>query len=139
MPVPIETKTKLANSLPWPCSRSASAAASVSFSTARFSPNAPRRPASTAGLSQPAIPPVSVIVRDVRRRADPVGEPDQLGHALTHARRGAARLGLGPDLAGQIGDRAAQVLVADVQAEHVAGVRPYLVEHRGPAGNPGSL
>ncbi len=61
MPEPMETNTKLGNSLPCPCSRSASAAASVSFSTARFSPNARRSPARTSGLSQPAIPPVSVI------------------------------------------------------------------------------
>ena len=61
MPVPTCTKAKLSRSRPYPWVCSASAAASTSFSSATDDPNASRRPASAAGRSQPASPPVSAI------------------------------------------------------------------------------
>jgi hypothetical protein len=45
----------------------------------------------------------------------------------------------GPDFAGQVGERAAHVLVADVQPEHQPGVRPDLVQPRGTPGHSGAL
>src|SRR6202012_678552 len=48
-------------------------------------------------------------------------------------------LGPGPDVAGQVGDRAPDVLVPDVQAEHQAGVRPDLVQPGRPPRHPGAL
>jgi DNA-binding transcriptional ArsR family regulator len=57
-------------------------------------------------------------------------------------RRNAMKLtgGLrGWDLPGQVGDRAADVLVPDVQAQHQARVRPDLVQPGRPAGHPGPL
>ena len=61
MPVPTDTNAKLSTSRPWPCARSASAAASTSFSTTRACPNTSRSRVSTAGRSQPGRPPVSAM------------------------------------------------------------------------------
>ncbi len=48
--------------------------------------------------------------------AQRVGQPDQLGHPAGHARCPCPGRGLGADIAGQVGQRSAQVLQADVQA-----------------------
>jgi hypothetical protein len=61
MPVPTCTQTKSAVSRPCPWLRSASAAASTSFSTTRPGPKAARSPSIALGRSQPASPPVSAM------------------------------------------------------------------------------
>ncbi len=80
-----------------------------------------------------------IIAADPGRRADTVRELDQLANPLADTCYRAAGLGLGPDLTGQVGDRAAQVLVPDVQPEHVARVRRDLIQHGRPARNAGPL
>ncbi len=61
MPEPMCTNAKWSTSRPWPRARSASAAASTSFSITSEGPNASRSPARAAGRSQPRSPPVSFI------------------------------------------------------------------------------
>ena len=75
MPIPLPTETNAKLSAAWPCPwlRSASAAASTSFSTTRDWPNAARRSASTAGRSQPGRPPVRAI--ELRRGSYTPGLP----------------------------------------------------------------
>ncbi len=159
MPVPICTNANVPASRPCPCSRSASAAASTSFSMTSCSPNAARSSASTDGLPQAARTAgqregIAARVIDAwaadhglgeRRPVDPrhgaqlVGETDQLGQPAAGARRPGPESGAGHHLAGQVSDRAAQVLAADVEAEHQPGVRPDLVQQGGPAGHAGAL
>lgn len=71
--------------------------------------------------------------------AQPVGQPDQLGDPAAHAGRPAAHRLPGADLAAQVGQRAAQVLLADVQAEHEPGVGPDLVQPGAAPGHPGAV
>jgi hypothetical protein len=71
--------------------------------------------------------------------AQQAGQLHQLGDPGPDAGGVGPEGGPGPDLAGEIGDRAADVLVPDVQAQHEPGVRPDLVEPGRTAGHAGPL
>ena len=68
-----------------------------------------------------------------------VGQPDELGHPAADAGGVGADRGPGPDLPGQVGDRAADILVPDIQAEDQARVGPDLVQPGRTAGHAGPL
>ena len=72
-------------------------------------------------------------------RAQLVRERDKLGDAIAQRGRVHRRGQPDPDLAREVGHRAAQVAQADVEAEHEPGLRPDLVKQGGPAGQPGPL
>ena len=74
-----------------------------------------------------------------RYRAELVCEADELGDPAARARRLGAERGPRDHVAGQVRDGAAQVLVADVQAEHVARLRADLIQHSGTARHAGPL
>ena len=76
---------------------------------------------------------------DPGARAQLVGELDKLSDAVADRCRADRRGEPGTDLAGQVGDRAAQVAQADVEAEDEPGVGPDLVKRGGAAGHPGPL
>jgi hypothetical protein len=75
----------------------------------------------------------------VRVLAQQPGQLDQLGDPGPDAGGAGAQGGPGPDLAGEVGDRAPDVLVPDVQAQHQSGVGPDLVEPGRTAGHAGPL
>jgi hypothetical protein len=67
------------------------------------------------------------------------GQLDQFGDPGPDAGGVGSQRGPGPDLAGQVGDRAADVLVSDVQAEHEPRVGTDLVEPGRTTGHAGPL
>jgi hypothetical protein len=71
--------------------------------------------------------------------AQQVGQLDQLGDPGPDAGGVGPERGPGPDLAGEIGDPAADVLVPEVQAQHEPGVGPDLVELGRTTGHAGPL
>ncbi len=71
--------------------------------------------------------------------AQRVRQADQLSHPAAHARRPGPRRVLRADLAGQVGQRTAQVVVPDVQPQHEARIRPDLVEQGGAPGQARAL
>jgi hypothetical protein len=75
----------------------------------------------------------------VRVLAQQVGQLHQLGDPGPDAGGVSPHRGLGPDLTGEVGDRAADVVMPDVQAQDQPGVGPDLVQPGRTAGHPGSL
>jgi hypothetical protein len=71
--------------------------------------------------------------------AQQTGQLDQFGDPGPDAGGVGSQRGPGPDLAGQVSDRAADVLVPEVQAEHEPGVGPDLVQPGRATGHAGPL
>jgi hypothetical protein len=71
--------------------------------------------------------------RETGLGAQALGQADQFLDPAAPAGGVRPRRGPGPDLAGQVGEGAADVLRPHVQAEHEACLRPDLIQQRGPA------
>ena len=149
-PVPTETKAKESTSRPWPCARSARAAASTSFSIIKDGPNAARSSDSSCGWSHPSNAPASdnasrrLVVdtgaaedglRDVRdRQAESAGQalaqPAELGDPPAATLGAGAQRVTRPHVTAEVADGAADVLTAHVERQHEPGLGTHLVQHR---------
>ena len=160
MPVPMETKANVRTSRPCPCSRSASVGGvDVVLDHQLLAERlAQARPAPPACPSRPGRPPARSRCAAGRRRRgcrSPSGSPSAAAmpappHSSSARPTSSATRPLTLDARDRTADRpmtcplrsatrAAQVLLADVQAQYVPGVRPDLVQQRRAAGHAGPL